>query len=150
MTKPSLGAQAGVPLHYRAEQLIGAQRAFHKHLGLSSAYERHRLLGGGVAVLCIDDLAGRNVDICAARGSENLALRTDQDWRDDTHLGCVNGTGKRDVVARMGHCGRSGRQRLDRFDEALISGAGRRAHRGCLQNRCGNNINIEKGTSQLR
>jgi hypothetical protein len=58
MAQAALGAQAGLAPDDRAQQLVGAERALHQHLGATLTDQRNRLLGSGVTVLRVDDLEG--------------------------------------------------------------------------------------------
>ena len=106
----------------------------HQHLGAALAHQRHRLLGGGMAVLHIDDLVGTDVELRRACGREILSPRPHQDRRDDAQLRGVQGASEGGLVARMRHGGGGGRQGLHRLDQALEVFAGFGVHRrtsGC-------------------
>ena len=134
MAETPRGAQARFAPDDRAQQLVGAERPLHQHLGAALAHQRHRLLGGGMAVLHIDDLVGTDVELRRACGREDPFPRPHQDRHDDAQLRGVEGAGEGGLVARVRHGSGDGRQRLHRRDQALEVFAGVGVHRrtsGC-------------------
>jgi len=61
MADTARGADAGVPCHHGAYQLIGTETAFHQGLGLALAHKLDGLCRGIVAVRRFDERIARNV-----------------------------------------------------------------------------------------
>jgi hypothetical protein len=67
------------------------QTALHQRLGFADARQLDRLLGGGVVVRDIDELASAEVQFQLFGDRADLCRRADEVWLNDPGLGRVNG-----------------------------------------------------------
>ena len=66
------GAQAGIRRHDGVHQFVRMQRALHQRFDLARSRHRHRLGGGGVAVLGRNDLDSRRCRCCAPSAARRI------------------------------------------------------------------------------
>jgi len=78
------------------------QAALHQQLGAAFACQLHGHVGGGVAVLDVDDLVRGDVQAGCFGHFLDLAARADQQRLDDAHFGGFDGAAQRAFVTRMG------------------------------------------------
>ena len=117
-----VGAQAGAAAHDGAHQFVGVQAALHQQFGAPFARQLHGLVGGGVAVLDIDDLVRRDVEAELAGDFLDLGARPDQQRQDDAFFGGLDGAAQRAFVAGMGDGGRRRGQFPAAGEQAFVFG----------------------------
>src|SRR5262245_43733067 len=122
--------QAGLALHYLRQHLVGVQASLHEQIGFPGANELDRLLGGGVAVGCVDDLDLVKIERVLLGNTSDLGLWADEDRLDQSCLGRLDNAFEGGLVARMRHSGRNGLQFLCCSDEAVVLFVTARGGRG--------------------
>ncbi len=120
MADAARGAQPGLAPHHRGHELVGVQAALHERLGLALAHPLHGCCRGRLAVGCVDDRHGREIDAaCGGDGLDPLA-RAEENRRDQSKPRSLNSPLQRTLVAGMRHGRRRRRQCLAVVDQPLV------------------------------
>ena len=116
------GAQPGLALGDRGQQLVGVEAALHEQLGLALAHERDGLLGRRLAVRRVDDLDAGDIDAAGLRELPDLVGRANEYGNDQSGPIGLERAGERGLVAGMRH--RRGQRRLGLggLDQPLVFG----------------------------
>src|SRR5262245_56133911 len=124
--------QAGLALHYLRQHLVGVQASLHEQIGFPGANELDRLLGGGVAVGCVDDLDLVKIERVLLGNTSDLGLWANEDRLDQSCLGRLDNAFEGGLVARMRHSGRNGLELLCCGDETIVLFMTTRRGGGCV------------------
>ena len=105
MRQAPLGSQPFGSVENRMQQFVRMQRPLHQQRGFAAPHQRHRLLGGRMAVRCIDQPEPVEGNARFPRRLLDLSLRADQDRHDDAGIRRFHRGGNGRRAAGMGDGG---------------------------------------------